>query len=156
MSTLHSGGSHTAAPQTPAAARTAWGPFLRHYLAMLVSMVVGMVALQPLWTLALGALRAGDRLQDPTLMALVMATDMSLGMGAWMRHRQHTWRSVAEMSAAMYLPFGVLLPAVWTGAMAGGTMLVAGHLLMLPTMLALMLWRREDHAHHEGHPRLPR
>src|SRR3954454_22804574 len=74
-------------------------------------------------------------------MAVVMATDMSLGMGAWMRYRGHSWRSIAEMSAAMYLPFAVFLPLVWADVMSGGAMLTAGHLLMLPTMLALMLWR---------------
>ena len=79
-----------------------------------------------------------------------MATDMSLGMGAWMRFRGHTWRSVLEMSAAMYLPFALFLPPVWSGAMSGGAMITAAHLLMLPTMLGLMLWRRNEHGHGRG------
>ena len=80
-------------------------------------------------------------------MALVMASDMSLGMGAWMRFRGHSWLSVVEMAAAMYLPFAVFLPPVWAGAMSGGAMITAGHLLMLVTMLALMLWRRSEYGH---------
>jgi hypothetical protein len=44
-------------------------------------------------------------------MALVMATDMAIGMGAWMAWRRHGWRDIAEMSAAMYLPFVIFFPA---------------------------------------------
>jgi hypothetical protein len=43
----------------------------------------------------------------------------------------------------------VFLPPVWAGAMSGGAMITAGHLLMLPTMFALMLWRRDEYGH--GH-----
>jgi hypothetical protein len=127
--------------------RASWGPLVRHFVEMVVAMAVGMVALQPLWQLALRALDASQALADPTLMALTMATDMSLGMGAWMRYRGHTWRRIAEMSAAMYLPFAVLLPVVWAGALPGAAMLVAGHLLMLPAMLGLMVWRRAEYGH---------
>jgi hypothetical protein len=89
-------------------------------------------------------------------MALVMATDMSLGMGAWMRLRGHSWRHIVQMGAPMYLPFAVFVPPVWFGALSGGAMISAGHLLML----ALMLWRRNEYGH-GGHspsyrPRHPR
>jgi hypothetical protein len=45
------------------------------------------------------------------------------------------------------------LVPVWAGAMSGDTMIVAGHALMLPTMLALMVWRRGEygHGHGQGH-----
>ena len=105
-------------------------------------MVIGMVVLHPLWAVGFGASGLDGALDHATVMAVVMATDMSLGMGAWMRYRGHTWHSIAEMSAAMYLPFAVFLPPVWAGVMSGSAMVTAGHLLMLPTMLTLMLWRR--------------
>jgi hypothetical protein len=124
-----------------------WGPFARHYLEMVVTMIIGMMVLHPLWQLAFRGLGDPGALHHPTVMALVMATDMSLGMGAWMRYRGHGWRSIAEMSSTMYVPFAVLLPAVWAGVIDGGTMIAAGHLLMLPAMLGLMLWRREEYGH---------
>ena len=131
----------------PAGTATAWGAFARHYLEMVITMVVGMVVLHPLWAAGLDALGLPGALHHAPVMAAVMATDMSVGMGAWMRYRGHSWRSIVEMSAAMYLPFAVFLPPVRAGAMSGGAMITAGHLLMLPTMLALMLWRRNEHGH---------
>ena len=132
---------------TPAPTATAWGAFARHYLEMVITMAVGMMVLHPLWAAGFEALGLPGTLHHATVMALLMATDMSLGMGAWMRFRGHSWRSIGEMSAAMYVPFAVFLPLVWAGAMSGAAMITAGHLLMLPTMLALMLWRRNEYGH---------
>jgi flagellar biosynthetic protein FliP len=64
---------------------------------------------------------------------------MSLGMGLWMRVRRHSWASIAAMTAAMYLPFAVLLVPFWAGVISGGTLMVAGHALMLPAMAVVML-----------------
>jgi len=124
-----------------------WLPFVRHYIEMLLAMAIGMVALHPLWTLALQAAGAPHLLDHAELMALVMATDMAIAMGAVMAFRGHGWRDIAEMSAAMYLPFGVFFPATLAGAMTSGTMMVAGHALMLVAMLAVMLWRRDHYRH---------
>jgi flagellar biosynthetic protein FliP len=92
-------------------------------------------------------------LDHDTTIALVMATDMSIGMGAWMAYRGHSMRSILEMSAAMYLPFALFFPALWTGGISGDWMLVGGHNLMVPAMLGAMLWRRDEyfgHHHHEA------
>ena len=67
---------------------------------------------------------------------LVMATNMAIGMGAWMRFRGHSWRGIAEMSAAMYVPFVVLLVPFWAGAIGEHTLMTWGHVLMLPAMAA--------------------
>ena len=116
---------------------------VRHYLEMVVAMVVGMVVLGPVWQLVWPGL-SGHVAAD----ALVMATDMSIGMGAWMRFRGHSWSAIAEMSAAMYLPFLVLLVPLWAGEITGGTLLLtAGHLLMLPAMALAMVWRRNEYLH---------
>ncbi len=139
----------TTTPMTTTADRAGavrrWWPFARHFLEMVLTMALGMIALDPLWQLGLAVIGAGSLLHYDTVMALVMATDMSLGMGAWMRYRGHGWHAIAEMSAVMYLPFVIFFPLVWAGAMSGGWMLVAGHNLMLPAMLALMLWRRAEY-----------
>ncbi len=145
MTTTRPADSASPAAPLPAAIRR-WWPFTRHYLEMVVTMALGMVLLHPLWAVGLDAAGAGRLLDHDTVMALVMATDMSLGMGAWMRVRGHTWRPIAEMSAVMYLPFLVLFPPLWAGVLSGEAMLGAGHALMLPAMLALMLWRRAEYA----------
>jgi hypothetical protein len=121
-----------------------WLPFIRHYIEMVLAMGIGMFALMTLTTYVLQAVGAPHLLDRPEPTALSMATDMAIGMGAWMAWRRHGWRDIAEMSAAMYLPFVILFPATLTGAMTSGAMMIAGHGLMLAAMLALML-RRRDH-----------
>jgi hypothetical protein len=121
-----------------------WLPFIRHYIEMVLAMAVGMFALMPLWPVVFQAAGAPHLLDHAELMALVMATDMAIGMGAWMAWRRHGWQNIAEMSAAMYLPFAIFFPAILAGAMTSGAMMVAGHVLMLLAMLAVML-RRRDH-----------
>jgi hypothetical protein len=117
--------------------------FAAHYLEMVVAMLVGMVALAPLWNLLLPGLSA-----HPVADAMVMATDMSLGMALWMRIRRHSWPRIAEMCAAMVLPFLVLLVPYWIGALSGHGLMMGGHILMFPAMLAAMLLRRGDYYHH--------
>ena len=124
-----------------------WLPFIRHYAEMVLAMAIGMVALHPLWTFALQAAGVPHLLDHAELMTLAMATDMAIGMGAWMTFRRHGWRHIAEMSAVMYLPFVILFPVTLAGAMTSGTMMVAGHVLMLAAMLAVMLRRREHYGY---------
>jgi len=114
--------------------------FVRHYLEMVVAMLAGMFVLGPLEGLVWPALTA-----RPDVGVLVMATNMSIGMGAWMRFRGHSWRGIAEMSASMYLPFVVLFAPLWLGALSPPGMLVGGHVLMLPAMAGAMLLRREEY-----------
>ncbi|PSL51701.1 flagellar biosynthetic protein FliP [Saccharothrix carnea] len=116
--------------------RKRWLRFARHAVEMAVSMVVGMVALEPVWSFAWPGLA-----DNATAHVLVMATNMSLGMGLWMRIRRHGWAGIAEMSVAMYAPFVVLLPFHWAGALSGMALMTAGHVLMVPAMLVAM-WRR--------------
>ncbi|MEU4422219.1 hypothetical protein AB0F81_16455 [Actinoplanes sp. NPDC024001] len=114
--------------------------FAGHYLEMVVAMFVGMFALGPLWNLAVPGLDA-----HPDAHAMVMATNMAIGMALWMRIRKHSWSHIGWMCAAMYVPFVVLLAPYWAGLISGGTLMTAGHILMFPAMLAPMLWRREHH-----------
>lgn len=74
---------------------------VRHCLEMVAAMLVGMMLLGRLWTLIWPGLPARADVD-----AMVMATNMAIGMAAWMRIRRHSWISIAEMSAAMYLPTG--------------------------------------------------
>ena len=116
--------------------------FVRHYVEMVVAMIVGMVVLGPL-----EALLWPDLTARADVGAMVMATNMAIGMGAWMRFRGHSWRGVAEMSAAMYVPFLVLLVPFWAGTIGEGALMMGGHVLMLPAMAAVMLLRPAEYTH---------
>jgi flagellar biosynthetic protein FliP len=113
--------------------------FVGHYLEMVAAMVVGMVALAPLWPQAW--------LVRADVDAVVMATNMTVAMVAWMRIRRHPWPRTLEMAAVMYLPFLALLVPYWLGALTGTALMVAGHVIMFPLMLAAMVWRRRDYLH---------
>ena len=93
-----------------------------------------------------------DILQRPDVSAMVMATNMTIGMSVWMLYRKHSWSSIAEMGAAMYLPFMVLLVPYWAGQLPGNTVMMGGHALMLPAMLAAMLVRRREYTGQHSHP----
>jgi hypothetical protein len=123
-------------------------PYLRfagHFAEMVIAMIAGMVALGPLWSLASPGLDS-----YPAASAMVMATDMTIGMVLWMRIRRHAWRPIVEMSAAMYLPFLLLLVPYWLGMVSGGVVMTGGHILMIPFMLGAMLVRRREYSggHH--------
>jgi hypothetical protein len=113
--------------------------FAGHYVEMVAAMLIGMMALHPLWPAAW--------LERADADALVMATDMTVAMTAAMLLRRHSWPRIAEMAAAMYLPFVALLVPFWLGAIGGGTLMIAGHVLMFPLMLAAMVWRRAEYWH---------
>ena len=116
--------------------------FLRHYVEMVVAMLVGMMVLGPVIDLVWPSLTA-----RADVGVMVMATNMAIGMGAWMRYRGHSWRGIAEMSTAMYLPFLVLLVPFWADVMGEHAMMAWGHVLMLPAMAAVMLLRPDEYAH---------
>jgi hypothetical protein len=126
----------------PSRRHTAWH-LVRHYLEMVVAMLVGMVALGPVWSLVWPGWTATTEVH-----VLGMATNMAIGMAAWMAFRRHSPIAIVEMSAAMYLPFVVLLVPYWAGLIGAGVVFTAGHLLMLPAMAVPMLWwRRSEYVH---------
>ncbi|MFG1673525.1 hypothetical protein [Micromonospora sp. NPDC049282] len=116
----------------------------RHLAGMVVAMVAGMVLLGPLWQAGGQALGGAGVLARADVAALVMATDMSLGMVAWMWHRGDGWAATAEMTAAMFVPFLLLLPPWWAGLVGDHTLMLGGHLLMVPAMVLVAL--RHQHA----------
>ncbi|MGC9671284.1 heavy-metal-associated domain-containing protein [Planosporangium sp. 12N6] len=136
----------------PARSRSgSWWPFVRHYLEMMVSMVVGMVVFGAAVNVALSLLGVPDLFDGTEVSSLVMATTMTLGMSLWMRYRKHGWASIAEMGAAMYVPFLVLFVPYWAGLLSGHGVMMWGHVLMLPLMAVAMMWRRDEYTGHHGH-----
>ena len=113
--------------------------FARHYLEMLAAMVVGMIVIGPLWHPLFGLFGQHELAERADMHLVLMATSMSIGMAAWMRYRRHPWPAIAQMCAAMYLPFLVLLGPLWAGWLSAGMASAIGHALMLPAMAIVML-----------------
>jgi hypothetical protein len=130
--------------QTHTAPARPWLHFVRHFVEMTVAMFAGMFALAPLWSLAWPGYA-----DDVTVNAMVMATNMTIGMVAVMLWRRHSALAIVEMSLAMYLPFLALLVPYWLGGVSGHAVMMAGHGLMLPAMLAAMLLRRHEYLGHQ-------
>src|SRR3954471_6637043 len=118
-----------------------------HFLEMVVAMAVGMVLLHPVWMFVLDAVGAAGLMHNPYTGALIMATNMTVAMSAWMKFRGHAWRPIVEMGAAMYVPFLVLFAPLALGVIDKGALMLWGHLLMLPAMAAAMVLRPREYAH---------
>jgi hypothetical protein len=83
--------------------------------------------------------------------ALVMTVNMTVGMGLWMRHRGHSLTHIAEMAGAMFVPLAVLICPFWAGLITEGALMGAMHVLMLPAMVGVMLFRRDAYIQHDRH-----
>jgi hypothetical protein len=53
--------------------------------------------------------------------------------------------AIGEMAVAMYAPFMVLFPPLWLGVLSVNGLMVLGHVLMLFTIGAVMLRRRDEY-----------
>jgi hypothetical protein len=131
--------------------------FLRHFVEMILAMMVGMAIF--------GGVRA---LLDPTGFAavlrdhldaryLLMAAFMAAPMALLMHHRGHGWERTAEMVGAMVLPvaaacllwrfgLGAVVPALSDEAL--GTV---SHVAMYVGMLLVMLHRFSEYGHAGPH-----
>ncbi|MEK8105397.1 hypothetical protein NKG94_09880 [Micromonospora sp. M12] len=134
--------SDAASPRTAPAGGTR--RLLWHLAEMALAMVAGMLLLGPLWDAAGAALGLIGTLGRPDVAALVMATNMTVGMTVWMRYRAHHWRGVVEMAAAMYVPFLLLLVPWWAGLLDADVLMLGGHLLMVPAMVLVAVRHRHE------------
>jgi hypothetical protein len=126
--------------------------FLKHYLEMVVAMLLGMFVLGPPLALLLGAfgIDVGAWHTDaPELMLLGMAFTMSVPMVAWMRYRGHGWAPAWEMTASMFLPSFAAIALLWGGIVEDShALLMIQHVAMFPAMLVAMLLRRSEYVGH--------
>jgi hypothetical protein len=134
------------------------GHFARHYAEMVVAMFLGMLVLglpAEGALLAVGSSTSELERNAPALVLLGMAIVMTVPMVAWMRHRGHGRRPSAEMAASMFLPTFAVMALMAGGAIDFWTAMGIEHVAMLPSMLVVMLLRRDEysgHAHHAtGH-----
>ena len=127
--------------------------FIRHYLEMLAAMFLGMFVLGMPALVGLGAAGVSSaelRADAPALLLLGMGVSMTVPMVAWMRFRGHDWQASSEMAASMLVPTAGVIALLGAGLVNDiGTLLMAEHVVMLPSMLVAMLLRREEYSH--GH-----
>jgi hypothetical protein len=125
--------------------------FIRHYAEMLAAMFLGMIALGMPALVALGAAGTSSaelRADAPALLLLGMGVTMTVPMVAWMRYRGHGWAASNEMAASMLIPTAGVIGLLGAGLVNDvGTLLMAEHMVMLPSMLVAMLLRREEYSH---------
>jgi hypothetical protein len=121
--------------------------FVRHYVEMVVAMFLGMAVLGMPASLALGAVGVSSAeltADAPALMLLGMGVTMTVPMVAWMRHRGHGWGPSNEMAASMLIPTAGVIALLGAGLVEDvGMLLMAEHVVMLPSMLVAMLLRRD-------------
>jgi hypothetical protein len=125
--------------------------FLRHYAEMVAAMFLGMIVLglpAEAGLHAMGTSSSALQGDAPAAVLLGMALIMTVPMVGWMHYRGHGRRPNAEMAASMFLPtFGVI--AVMASGLVGDfmTLMMAEHVVMLPSMLVAMLLRRDEYTH---------
>jgi hypothetical protein len=120
-------------------------------LVMMLGMCVLGAAFGALHTLLFGSGYAAAWRDHVPLAAFAMAFDMTVPMVLWMRYRGHSWERGCEMAVAMNLPVLPLLVLYWLGAIPAGGVLGLQMMLMIPAMLGVMLYRKEEYsAPHHG------
>ena len=121
--------------------------FLLHFGEMLLAMSAGMIVLGGL--AQLGFLAAGSGVSDASgaVQASIMGLNMTVPMVWWMKHRGHDRARSAEMAASMIVPTIAAVVLAITGAAGTDGALALQHTVMIPAMLAVMLWRYDHYAH---------
>jgi flagellar biosynthetic protein FliP len=130
--------------------------FLRHLFEMIVVMMLAMCMLGAAFgafhELAFGSGFAAAWRDHVVLATYAMAFNMTVPMVLWMRHRGHSWERGGEMAAAMNLPLLPLLVLNWLGTIPAAGVLGLQMMLMVPAMLGVMLYRKEEYsAPHTAH-----
>jgi hypothetical protein len=121
--------------------------FLRHFGEMVIAMLLGMgvfALVNDVILIPLGFVYLSARF-SPEAYALAMAVSMTVFMVAWMRIRKHAWWLSTEMAAAMMVPTVLLIAVCWIAHLPSTVLLMGTHVIMLPAMLAVMLYRWRDY-----------
>ena len=126
--------------------------FARHYVEMVLVMLVGMAVLAVPSRLVTDTLLPGVDGDDTTLMLARMGAIMTLPMIPWMRWRGHGWRPTLEMAGSMIVPaiavIGLHEAAVLDGV---GVLMTVEHVAMFAAMFGVMIARPEEYSHaHRG------
>lgn len=137
---LYGGESSTTIPSQPSRGRQILR-FLRHFGEMMLTMLLGMAAFDVISGVLPVTL-------SPEISTLGMAGAMTVPMVAWMAIRKHAWWLNVEMAGAMIVPTLLLIAASTLGLLPRTSLMMGTHLLMVPAMLAVMLYRWRDYTCH--------
>ena len=109
-------------------------------------MLIGMGVLEGLASLAFAA--AGGSLTEQTgvVRVMLMGLSMTAPMVLWMSHRGHSKPRNAEMAASMLGPSALAAALLAAGTVGLGAAFAIQHAVMVPAMLAVMLWRYDEYA----------
>ena len=120
--------------------------FARHFGEMLIAMFLGMGVFGGL--AALGFAAAGGSSSDLPggVRVMLMGIYMTVPMLLWMRYRGHAAARNAEMAMSMMVPTVAAAALAFAGVLGTGAALGVQHAVMVPAMLAVMLWRYEEYA----------
>ena len=129
---------------------------LRHFIEMVLAMAVGMAVFDELASVLFSVFARIDLFAYPLLFAPVMTVSMVGGMSLWMLYRRHSPWSIGEMGSAMFIPLCLFIGPHWAGMLSASVLIGGSMILMLPIMLGVMLYRREDycqghHSHSSNH-----
>ena len=127
--------------------------FARHFGEMILVMFLGMGVLIGLTALVFAAAGGSFSDQSGGLRVTLMGVAMTAPMVAWMAYRGHTVARNAEMAGAMIAPTMVAAGLAWMGTLEAGVALAIQHAVMVPAMLAVMLWRYDEYA--QAHASIP-
>ncbi len=132
---------------TKASSATSKLAFARHYGEMVLVMFLGMAVLGGLGSLVFAAGDSSLSDQSGAMQVTMMGLYMTVPMVAWMAHRGHTTAQNAEMAASMIVPTAFAAALASAGVVGDHAALVIQHGIMLPAMLAVMLFRYDEYAH---------
>ena len=120
--------------------------FLAHFGEMLLAMFAGMVVLGGLAGLIFKA--AGGSFSDASgaVQVLLMGLNMTVPMVAWMSYRGHDRARNAEMASSMIIPTLMAAALAALGVLGTGAARGGQHVVMIPAMLGVMLWRYDHYS----------
>ena len=126
--------------------------FLLHFGEMLLAMVAGMIVLGGLAQLAFVAAGSSLGAAHGAVQVAIMGVSMTVPMVAWMSYRGHDRARSTEMAGSMIVPSVFAIVLAVTGAAGAHGALAVQHVVMIPAMLGVMLWRYDHYAtDHRAH-----
>jgi hypothetical protein len=120
--------------------------FGRHFIEMVAVMFIGMGVFAGIAALALNATGGSFADYSAELRVAFMGVSMVLPMVAWMSYRGHTRAQNVEMAMSMTIPTVITAVLAAVGTFGAATALEVQHIVMVPAMLGVMLWRYDEYA----------
>ena len=120
--------------------------FARHFAEMFIAMLLGMLVLGGLGQFAFALFGSSLSNQSGGLRVMLMGVYMTVPMVTWMGFRGHATARTVEMAMAMMVPSAAAAALAWAGVLQAGAALGIQHAVMIPAMLAVMLWRYDHYS----------